>query len=250
MNFKRLFIYLSITLLGCQEAEFSDENGLPNQESQLNLKSSELPVYRDSVPPNVPSGDKAPKNNGGARISGASYGVATNGNDPVNIAPTAVVRASSTFCRFVGEEIDCYNVHKIIDGDQSTGLGPAYSWTNNYVRNYITLPQTVNLEFAAVQNIIRIDIYTSQGWEIQDYTIRSKDIRNNWTTLVTVVGNTSTYIKHDVGFVIGVAEIEIICQRGPSQQVQFARLNEVEIYRPTFDVDLPGPVVPPIFNPH
>jgi hypothetical protein len=240
MNFKRSFFYFfagSIILLSCQDNDFDNVNEFPDQQSQLNLRSLSQPeAYRDSIVPSLSkvTGDKS-KPGRGVGVNGA-------GNDPKNVAPFASVSASTTFCQFVGGILNCYDVDKINDGDRDTRVGSNYSWANDFVQGSIGLPQHVNLKFGFPQLIYRIDIYTSAEWEIQDYTIRYRGPNQVWTTLVTVTGNTSVHREHDVGIIWDVYEIEIICQRGPSRQPQYARLNEVEIFRPI--IELPEPPSP------
>lgn len=141
----------------------------------------------------------------------------------VNLARQASVSAESTY--------PGYSVTKINDGDRNTTVGPSYSWANNFPAGG-KLPESVFLKFTSPKKINRIDIYTSTGYALQNYTIQYRTATSApWITLVTVTGNTSVtnynYLSETT-----VLEVQIICQLGPSNQTIYGRLNEVEIYGP------------------
>lgn len=148
-----------------------------------------------------------------------------------NYALQAVVSAESTF--------PGYSVLKIKDGSRITTVGPADSWSNNYPGGG-TLPESVFLKFNALRSVNRIDIYTSTGYILRNYTIQYRTTPTaNWITLATVVGNTAVYRMHTFT-AVQLLEVQIICQLGPTNQSIYGRLNEVEIYG---DVE---PTLPPI----
>lgn len=139
----------------------------------------------------------------------------------VNYALNATVSAESTY--------PGYSVNNIIDGDRTTTVGPTYSWANNYPAGG-KLPESVFLSFSYLTNVNRIDVYTSSGYALQNYTIQYRsDLNGSWVTLVTVTGNTSTYRTHTFT-AVNLVQVQIICQYGPNNQYIYGRLNEVEIY--------------------
>ncbi len=139
----------------------------------------------------------------------------------VNFAPQAIVSAESTY--------PGYSVARIIDGSQNTTVGPSYSWANNHPGGG-KLPESVFLKFSSLKTIERIDIYTSSGYALQNYTIQYRTTTTApWINLVVVTGNTEVSRTHTFSSTT-VREIQIICQLGPSNQTVYGRLNEVEIY--------------------
>ncbi len=151
----------------------------------------------------------------------------------VNYALQATVSAESTY--------PGYSVLKIKDGSRNTTVGSSYSWANNFPAGG-TLPEGVFLKFSSLKQIDRIDIYTSSGYAMQNYTIQFRTTPTaSWITLVTVVGNTAVSRSHTFS-VVNLLEIQIICQLGPANQTIYGRLNEVEIYGPA------EPTLPYILN--
>lgn len=141
----------------------------------------------------------------------------------VNFAPQAVVTAESTY--------PGYSVTRMIDGSRNTTVGPAYSWANNHPGGG-KLPESVFLKFSSLKTIERIDIYTSSGYTLQNYTVQYRTTTTApWINLFIVTGNTAISRTHTFSSVT-VREIQIICQLGPSNQTIYGRLNEVEIYGP------------------
>lgn len=149
----------------------------------------------------------------------------------VNYARQAVVTAESTY--------PGYSVARINDGSRTTTVGPSYSWANNHPAGG-KLPESVFLRFSSLKTVTRIDIYTSSGYALQNYTIQYQTTLNApWVTLLTVTGNTSVIRQH-IFNPVTVLRVQIICQYGPSNQTIYGRLNEVEIYGE------PEPYLPPV----
>lgn len=141
--------------------------------------------------------------------------------DDVNLALTASVTASSTFSG--------YSVDKINDGDRNTGLGGDFSWSNNHIDGGI-LPQWVTIDLGSTETINRMAIYTTEGYELQDFSVETSTNNSTWTTQRTISGNTSTFIQFDDFFTVNARYVRIMCTKGPDSQSIYARLNEVEIY--------------------
>jgi hypothetical protein len=209
-------ILLFLFVLGCTDQEFSDNARTPDLESLVNERAN-LPAHlRDStinaeknIQPSKP--DDEPKQ---SPINASSFAT-------VNYARQAVVTAESTYSG--------YSVSRIKDGSRNTTVGPSYSWANNYPAGG-KLPESVFLRFYSLKTIERIDIYTSSGYELQNYTILYRTALNApWVHLLNVVGNRSVYLSHSFSPVT-VLEVQIRCELGPPNQTIYGRLNEVEIY--------------------
>ena len=140
-----------------------------------------------------------------------------------NYALEAVVSAESTY--------PGYSVQRIKDGSRNTTVGPSYSWANNYPAGG-RLPESVFLKFSELKKVDRIDIYTSTGYALKDYTIQYRtSSAGAWTNIVVITNNTSVFRSHTFP-VVNLLEIQVICLHGPTHQDGYGRLNEVEIYGP------------------
>jgi hypothetical protein len=216
-------LYFSVAVffpLSCGEPEFSSNNP-PGQKFNLN---SELTLSKEVL-------DSAVREEGKTKNTYVKpLNVTPNASQSPNYALSSTVRATTTFRG--------YDVENIKDGDQNTTVGPKYSWANAHNADLdIRLPASVFMQFPVSRMIEKIEIYTSRFYEIQNYTILyKKGSTNTWNTLVTVTGNTSVHITHNLGIILDVVEIEIRCQRGPAGQTVYARLNEVEVYGTDYDL--------------
>jgi hypothetical protein len=144
--------------------------------------------------------------------------------DPVNLAAEAVISASSTFCG--GSAWDCYAASRINDGDADTSLGGEYSWANDAGA---ALPQWVELDFVVARTFGRVELYTTQAYPIQDYSLETWD-GTTWNAVVTITGNTEAHRTHTFTPVTA-SKLRILGRKGPSRQAQYVRVNEVEIYQ-------------------
>ncbi len=226
---------LLIFLVCCTELELKEQDQQTVQDLNLSSRAHLSKELLDSTL----RAEKFPKGNNGQGPDGPNNG--NNGGSQesitaaaatlVNYAPQAAVSAESTF--------PGYSVLKIKDGSRNTTVGPSYSWANNHPAGG-TLPESVFLKFGTLKNIERIDIYTSSGYALQNYTIQFRTTPTaSWITLVTVVGNTLVSRSHTFA-PVNLLEVQIICQRGPASQTVYGRLNEVELY------GQPEPYAPPI----
>jgi len=215
----RWLLYIIVAFLhGCTDLELSDNNKIPIQDFDISSRASLPKALLDSTI----MAEKAVKNNG--QNPTTSEATASTFSSSVNYALQATVSAQSTY--------PGYSVQKIKDGSRNTTVGPSYSWANNYPDG-TRLPQSVFIKFSSLKTIDRIDIYTSSGYELQNYTIQYRaSTSSSWATLLSVTGNRSVYRNHTFS-AITVLEIQIICQLGPPNQTIYGRLNEVEIYGPS-----------------
>lgn len=142
---------------------------------------------------------------------------------PVNIAPSALAVASSTFCSSTG--VHCYSPHRVNDGDRSTVLGGYTSWSNN---NGVGMPQWVELQWSQVRTVSRIDLYTSEGYPIKDYDLQVWN-GTGWVTASAVRGNTALFRTHTIA-PVQTFRMRVLAYSGPSHQTSYARINELEVY--------------------
>lgn len=224
-NIWKLSLFLSV-LFSCTEMEYNEQNKTLEQNLQIDSRSALPKQVLDST---LRAEKLASQNiTSNSRTEEESSIVATTS---VNYALQATVSAESTY--------PGYSVLKIKDGSRNTTVGPSYSWANNLPAGG-RLPESVFLKFNSLRSVDRVVIYTSSGYALQNYTIQYRtNTSGSWITLVTIVGNTSVSRTHTFP-AVHLMEVQIICQKGPNNQISYGRLNEVEIYGPA------EPTLPPI----
>lgn len=148
----------------------------------------------------------------------------TGGSGSANLALGAVSSASSTFCWGTGEH--CYSASRINDGDASTLLGGNHSWAND---EHTSLPQWVELDFQGLTTFRRIELYTTAGYEMQNYSLEGWD-GSAWVVLVSVTGNTQAHRTHVLPVSVSYPKLRVVGKLGPSHQTVYVRVNEVEVY--------------------
>lgn len=142
----------------------------------------------------------------------------------VNLAPSGLPVASSTFCWGLGT-IHCYSPDRINDGDRSTALGGFTSWSND---QGAAMPQWIELQWGQIHTISRVDMYTSDGYPIRDYDIQSW-IGTGWVTVKAIRGNTAL-TRTDTFTPVQTFRLRVLAYSGPSHQTGYARVNELEVY--------------------
>jgi hypothetical protein len=143
---------------------------------------------------------------------------------PVNLAPSGLAVASSTFCSGAGT-IHCYSPDRINDGDRSTALGGFTSWSNN---GGVAMPQWVELQWGQIHTVSRVDLYTSDGYPISDYDIQTWN-GTTWVTVSMVRGNSALFRTHSFT-PVQTFRLRVLAYAGPSHQPGYARVNELEVY--------------------
>ena len=219
-----LFIIVIIPF-SCSDPEFNNQGKGIDQNLDLNLRSK-LP--KDVLDSTLKAERTIPKNQ---NSNSATTELQLQSTSSVNYALQSVVSAESTY--------PGYSVSRIKDGSRNTTVGPSYSWANNYPAGG-RLPESVFLKWYSLKTVDRIDIYTSTGYALQNYTIQYRTTSTAaWVTLLSVTGNTDVYRTHSFA-PLSLLQVQIICELGPSNQTIYGRLNEVEIYGE------PEPAMPPI----
>jgi len=121
-----------------------------------------------------------------------------------------------------------YSVNHINDGDRNTTVGEATSWANGHTfAPDGHLPNWVTLSFGSPKEINQVDLYTSTGYEIQDYDIQVPS-GSSWTTVASVRNNISVHITTQFQLVTA-SQLRINTLRGPAIQPVYARINELEV---------------------
>jgi hypothetical protein len=144
---------------------------------------------------------------------------APGGCATTNFALGATASAQSTYSG--------YSPDRAIDGDNSTALGPASSWANNYSNPTIVLPQWFEIDFGVDRSFTRVDVYTTASYPIKDYDLSYWD-GAAWAPILSMRGNTQPHIVHQFAEITS-SRIRILGLSGPDIQAGYARLNEVEV---------------------
>lgn len=132
--------------------------------------------------------------------------------------------ASSTYCAGASPGPHCYSPERINDGDRSTALGGLTSWANDNPH----LPQWVQWDFGSPRRFGRVELYTTEGYELQDYRLEFWN-GSEWSVLLTVTGNTQVHRTHSFVPVKG-SSLRVVGLRGPNVQPSYIRVNELEVY--------------------
>jgi len=118
-----------------------------------------------------------------------------------------------------------YSASNVIDGDTTTEQSSTESWANHWP---VVLPQNFFITFSSSQTFGRIELFTSDGYPIEDYAIDYFD-GSSWIELVNIADNLVVHRTHTFSQVTS-APIRIRCIRGPSVQYIYNRLNEVQVF--------------------
>lgn len=136
----------------------------------------------------------------------------------LDLAPKSSISVSSTFCRS-GE---CYDKKRVVDGDRSTKLGGAHSWTNDGEG-----PKWMELKWSRpVKNMEQVYFVSTDGYEIGNYDI-SVESGGRWLKVASVRNNTALKPCHRFP-PTDVTKVRIE-GTGPARQPAYMRLNEVVI---------------------
>jgi hypothetical protein len=149
---------------------------------------------------------------GGGPCTSANFALSTSG---------ATATAQTTY--------GGYNATNVIDGDRSTVQIESSSWTNDWNPPTVILPQWFQIDFGGTKTFSRVDVYTSQGYPIQDYDLQYWN-GTAWVDILQERGNVQLHVTHQLAPVTG-SKLQIIARQGPSGQPNFTRLNEVEVCR-------------------
>lgn len=141
-----------------------------------------------------------------------------------NLALSAGVSASSTYCQGTGEH--CYSPGRVNDGNPSTALGGFFSWTN---AGYQPGTPWVELTWSTPITARRIELFTTAGYEVRDYDLQYWN-GSSWVNAVVVNGNTTAHVTHVLPAPITTTRLRVWGRSGPSHQARYVRVNELEVY--------------------
>jgi hypothetical protein len=120
---------------------------------------------------------------------------------------------------------DGYSPSKVNDGDPNTGLGPAYSWSNE-VNDY---PAWVELALPVACDLSAVVLYTTDAYRIGEYEVQVLDVGSTeWVTVDGDDDNTAVMREH-VFAPRRVTAVRILGHAGPPHQLQHVRVNELEL---------------------
>ena len=137
-----------------------------------------------------------------------------------NIALRGLASATST--------LPGYSAARINDGNLSTALGGAYSWSNAPATAVTpAVPVYLKVQLPAEKVVNTVYVYSTLGREIRDYDLQVKS-GNSWNTVDQVRDNTSTVRLHRFASVYAY-EVRIIGLQGPSMEPKQVRINEIVI---------------------
>ncbi|HEU4888835.1 MAG TPA: hypothetical protein VFV49_13190 [Thermoanaerobaculia bacterium] len=140
-----------------------------------------------------------------------------------NIAGQASASASSTYCG--SGAIHCYDPARVNDGDRSTALGGFTSWSND--ANTLS-PHWVQLTWAGAITTDQVEVFTSEGFPIQDYDLQTWN-GLVWSTVASVRDNTELHRVHSFPAIV-TTQLRIVGLTGPLHQPGHVRVNEVLVY--------------------
>ena len=139
-----------------------------------------------------------------------------------NLALRGFASASST--------LPGYSAARINDGNLSTALGGAYSWSNA-PRTAVTAGLPAFLEVSLPgpfgTNVNTVYVYSTLGREIRDYDLQV-NTGNQWVTVNQVRDNTSTVRLHRFATTY-TRSVRVIGWRGPSMEPEHVRINEIVV---------------------
>lgn len=170
------------------------------------------------VPAGATTGKITVATNGYLYVSEESFTVEVAPS--VNYALGATVHASSTY--------GSYSPDNINDGDTEVTPSSDHSWTNDFYAPDGKLPQWIALDLGEVKEFTKIVLYTSIGYEMQDYQIQYWD-GDGYVDIESVVGNTNTTNTYNFE-AIQSRYVRVYATKGSTTQAWFARVNELEVW--------------------
>ena len=137
-----------------------------------------------------------------------------------NIALRGLASATST--------LPGYSAARINDGNLSTALGGAYSWSNAPATAVTpAVPVYLKVQLPAEKVVNTVYVYSTLGREIRDYDLQF-DNGTSWNTIEQVRDNTNT-VRLNRFAPVNPYEVRIIGLQGPSMEPKQVRINEIVI---------------------
>jgi len=169
--------------------------------------------------------------------AGAAIGVADIPLFIGNIARLASPEASSIYCTDPRDQTTCYFGFNAINGLISTGSAAEDAWAADVSDG----EQALELFWSSTVIIRELEIYTTEGLEISDFTVDILDNDRVVQASLPISENTETVITFENVNALA-ASIRIRAIRGSLAEPNIARINEVVVFGQD-DVELvPAPV--------
>ncbi|MGM8226633.1 Calx-beta domain-containing protein [Cellvibrio sp. ARAG 10.3] len=152
-----------------------------------------------------------------------------------NIAPSAGIEASPTYCPSEDDPANCYSPDNVNDSNLSTALGGQTSWTHEQNQ----FPAEINFYWSLV-TVNTVDIYSTEGFPVADYDI----LDSGQVLLESIRGNTEVYRSHPIPETI-TSQLTIRVLAGPTNQPGYGRINEVVVFGESQSFSSAAAVTPP-----
>jgi len=142
--------------------------------------------------------------------------VKLNAASQVNYAREATASASNT------DTANGYAAAKVNDGAATT------DWSG-WATDGTPLPQWVELDFGSAKTFSRVELYTTNGYEIRDYEIQYWNGSTWVNCLPAITGNVFDHRTHTFEPVTS-SKLRIVGTSGPVIQPDYVRINEIEVF--------------------
>ena len=164
--------------------------------------------------------------------AGADVGLTTATDSPEEalLLKRLALRLSNMGRKSVAESFDLGDLAALQQALRriSTALGGPYSWANSANTYPPNNPQWVQADMGVDKTFRRVVVYTSQGYPIRDFDVQ---VWNGVTfvTVASVTGNTQLSVP--VTFPARTSRlVRILGRSGPNHQLNYVRVNELEVY--------------------
>lgn len=159
-----------------------------------------------------------------------------------NVALAATASASSSFASRPPSKANDDITTTDITADQTA------SWASDGYTS-AEAPDWLQMQFANQKIVSRVELYTpyigdgegNNSLRVKDYDVQYKDVDNVWQTLVSVTDNTSDHRTHTFT-AVSCLKLRVLCYSGPTWQVGFARIVELQVW----GYEDPDPPPPPV----
>jgi F5/8 type C domain len=137
-----------------------------------------------------------------------------------NPATQTTVTAQSTY--------PGYSAQGAADGNTDTRVGGGWANGHTYTPDG-RVPQWLQFDFHALRTINGVRLFTSAGYEIQDYEIQSLTSWG-WQTEVSVTGNVDVQRESLFASPVTTSMIRLVAKRGHANEPWYVRVNELEFF--------------------
>jgi hypothetical protein len=90
-------------------------------------------------------------------------------------------------------------------------------------------PQWLDLTFPAAVTFQRVEFYTDAEYPARGFTLQTWN-GTDWVDLEIVTNNLAVHRTFVFGSAVTTTALRVVAQQGPTQQPNFVRVNEIELY--------------------